>query len=320
MFAIFNAELARLDALDGNGSNDHDGYALTTDWLALFNNQSDAEWLVTDFWPVGRQIHLHAARKQGKSLVTLWIACNLANGRDPFNGNAIPPVRVGYFDFEMTEADLRERLLDMGFTPETLINLYYFMYPAIPMLDTEAGGKALLGHCLHYGLQAVIIDTMSRVVAGDENSNDTYIRFYKHTGALLKAHGISLFRLDHEGHLSGRSRGASAKADDVDIVWQLRQMDNGGYQLVRTAARISWIPENVLITMVEEPCLSFERVAEAWPAGTAEKAKELDACGATIDVSKRQATEMLREHGFVPGKATILLAAIRFRKWRFPGV
>lgn len=318
MLAVFHARLAELQAVAREGVDP--SLPVPIDWYALFRRESNTEWLVTNVWPVGRQCHLHAARKTGKSLVSLWMACQLAVGRDPFTGTAIHPIVVGYLDYEMTEDDLLERIEEMGFTPEQLDGkLYYFLHPAIPMLDTRDGGEALMATLTAYGVEALVIDTMSRVVAGEENSNDTYIKFYKNTGALLKAAGIAMFRLDHEGHETGRSRGASAKADDVDIVWQLKETDDG-WLFVRKAARMSWIPEKVAIVKHTEPTLRFAATNEAWPHGTLEKARELDAADVPTDAPRRKAAEMLKAAGYVVGKTIVLNAAIRYRQNRILGV
>ena len=314
--AIFHNRLAALEA-EANGERPTH-LMVPLDWHALYRREMNTEWLVENVWPRGRQCHMHAARKTGKSLISLWIACELACGRDPFTGVNVPAVRMGYLDYEMTESDLLERLEDMGYTESDHENLRYYLHPHIPKLDTMDGGKALLETLAYDEVKAIVIDTMSRVVAGDENSNDTYIRFYAHTGALLKSDGIAMLRLDHEGHETGRSRGASAKADDVDIVWQLREVDNG-LQFVRKAARMSWIPEKLTVVRTTEP-LRFAASGEAWPAGTMEKVKELDDCKVPTDVSRRKASEMLKTGGYTPGKTIVLNAAMRFRQTRILGI
>lgn len=317
MLALFDARLMR----QGNGTEPERDPRIPVpiDWAALFARENNAEWLVENLWPVGRQCHLHAARKQGKSLVALWIACELSCGRDPFSGTVIPPVRVGYFDYEMTEDDLLERIEEMGYTPDDLALLHYFLHPAIPKLDTYSGGQALMDTLASFDITAIVIDTMSRVVEGDENSNDTYIHFYGHTGAMLKAAGIAMLRLDHEGHESGRSRGASAKADDVDIVWQLK-VTEVGMDFVRKASRISWVPELLPIKKITTPTLAFQATTSSWPAGTYEKAKELDELGAPMEISKRAAITLLKEHGLLQGKTVVLMAALRYRKTRILGL
>lgn len=314
MFLRIADEVRRLRSVTGEGSDIDPRFPIPIDWVALFKRTVSAEWLVNDVWPAHRQVHLHAERKTGKSLVALWIACSLAVGRDPFNNRVIEPITVGYLDYEMTEDDLLERVEDMGFDADQLTGrLFYFLHPAIPMLDTKQGGEALFDTLKYYKAQAVVIDTMSRVVAGDENSNDTYIKFYKNTGQLLKAGDIALFRLDHEGHETGRSRGASAKADDVDVVWQLKSTDQG-FDFVRKAARISWVPERVSIEKLEAPMLHFSRVGESWPEGTMQKVYELHQASVPMDASRRKASELLKAAGYTPGKNAILQAALNYRQ------
>jgi len=317
--AIFEVKLAKLRR-EHNGTYSAEIAALNfpapIDFDALFAREGKETWLVENLWPDGKQIHIHAAHKTGKSLIALFVACSLASGRDPVTGLTIEPVRIAYMDFEMTEEDLAERIESMGFTSAQLSGkLLYWLYPPLAKLDTEAGGKRLVEIVSVYQCQAVIIDTLSRVVVGDESSNDTYIRFYNWCGMLLKNAGIALLRLDHEGHEKGRSRGASAKADDVDIVWQLVKTDEG-LSFIRTMSRVNWIPERVQFRMTDEPTLRFDQINESWPMNTREKADQLDAVKAPIDISKRQAQNLLKAANIIPGKEATLLAAIRYRKQR----
>jgi AAA domain len=204
-----------------------DGLPVPLDWHALFKRETDVDWLVEDVWPAGRQLHIFAARKTGKSLLMLWIAACLAAGRDPFTGRQREPIRVAYLDFEMTEDDVLERVEEMGFGPDDLEALRYYLWPVLPPLDSNEGGTRLLRLVERDQAQAVVIDTVARVVNGGENDADTFRDFFVYTGMRLKRAGISLARLDHEGHEAGRARGSSAKADDVDVVWRLQATDDG---------------------------------------------------------------------------------------------
>jgi hypothetical protein len=314
--AVFDVNMAKVAGSESGIDGIPAHIPMPLDWEELFKRDNKDEWIVRSIWPKGRQIHIHAARKTGKSLVALWMAANIAIGRDPFSGEAAKPVKVAYLDFEMTEDDLLERIEDMGFTAEQLEGkLLYFLHPALPKFDTLDGGMRLMELLKWHDCEAVIVDTVSRVVEGDENSNDTYIRMFNCTGELIKAAGISLARLDHEGHSNGRSRGASAKADDVDLVWQLKETDDG-YALNRMYARISWAPETLALKKTIEPSLSFKRDHENWPAGTKDKADELDKLLVPIDATKRAATNALKANGLVAGRAEVITAALRYRKQR----
>src|SRR5580765_1471224 len=142
-------------------------------WPELANEEFELVWLVEGLWPTGKHLHLFAAHKTGKSLVSLHMAVNLAMGRDPFTGAVIEPHDVTYIDREMTRQDLQERLFDMGLTTAMntgqLDRLHYHFYPNIGYLDTPEGGSRLMQWVEKDGSDVVIIDTLSRVVKGEEN-------------------------------------------------------------------------------------------------------------------------------------------------------
>ena len=279
---------------------------------------TETEWLIEDVWPAGRQIHIHAQRKAGKSLLMLWMACNLALGRDPFTREPRIPQVVGYYDPEMSEEDLRERLEDMGFIPipEMLAaNLHYYLMQPLPPLDTEEGGKALLAQCLAAKETVCMVDSLARFIQGKENDSNTYFDLYRFTGRPLKAAGIAFSRTDHEGWEEGRSRGSSAKNDDVDIVWHLKPSDNG-IELVRKFARVSYVPESVSVIKYDEPTLGFSRSVMSWPAGTKEKAAELEELQVPIEAGRNIVKRMLKDAKRPVGKTEVLAAAIRYRKQR----
>lgn len=94
---------------------------------------------------------------------------------------------------------------------------------------------------LRHDAHMLVLDTMARVVNGDENDADTYRGFYAHSGVRLKRLGVALLRLDHAGKDPGRGqRGSSGKNDDVDVVFRL---DHAEDQVVLswTHSRVSWV-------------------------------------------------------------------------------
>lgn len=288
------------------------------DWDELFaGDAAEHPWLVEDLWPDGRQIHLFAKNKTGKSLVMLWISANLANGRDPFTGHPIDSKRVAYLDFEMTADDVRERLQDMGFTPDTLANLVYYLLPLLPPLNTAEGGRRLVHLLERDRADVVIIDTFSRVVDGEENSADTYQNFYTHTGLPLKRRHIALARLDHEGHQAGRSRGSSAKGDDVDAIWQLTRTDTG-YVLKNKGGRVSWLAAEISLTARSTP-LGYSRGLKQYTTRALDLARTLDNLGvpttAGRDAARRAA--VAADPAF-QAAGNDLAQAVSYRKNRAP--
>jgi hypothetical protein len=110
--------------------------------------------------------------------------------------------------------------------------------------------------------------------------------FYRHTGRILKAAGIALLRLDHQGKDEAQGqRGSSAKADDVDVVLRLTRLDAKTLKLSRTHSRVPWVPAEVTIVQEVEPVLRHLVSADAVPAGTHDCMMALD----ELDVLRRVA-------------------------------
>lgn len=273
-------------------------------------DRNEPEWLLDRILARGRGHALYAKRKAGKSLLMLWCALQL--------------VRAGhvviYLDYEMTDDDLEERLSDLGCGAETDLSLLrYALLPSLPPLDTAPGGVALLDivdreQIEHPKLHvATVIDTIGRAAAGDENDADTIQAFYRHTGIGLKRRGVTWARLDHAGKDAERGqRGSSAKGDDVDVVWRLVPIE-GGVELVRDVARMSWVPERVPLRMQLEPVLDYIPEEASWPAGTAGAAEALDRLGVPLDASRRTASKALAENGH-GARTQVVAAALRWRR------
>lgn len=319
-YAEIRALIAEYDSAH-NGTGDRPYPYLPLDLLALRDMDFAYDWLVEKFWPVEAHMHIFASPKTGKSLLMLWIAANLALGRDAFTGEPCKRYRVSYVDNEMTERDLQERLNDMGLPFEELEGwLLYFSYPTLPPMDTELGGLETLAMLQHYESSVLILDTLSRVVRGEENSNDTYRNFYGFTGRLLKANAVAMARLDHAGHDPKKSRGASAKADDVDLVYGLERRlgndDAPGYRLNRTHARMGGISETIELSLADEPVSIRSTGVRSWSEQSIRKARELDSIAAPLGISQREAIRLLRDAGYGPGKTLYLTEALRLRNER----
>jgi len=301
---------------ESNGHYEYPNPAV--DLVALRDMTFNYDWLVEGFWPMGAHIHIFASPKTGKSMLMLWIACATSMGKDPFTGKDKPRQRVSYIDNEMTLKDLRDRIYDMGWDFEQLEGwLKYHSYPIIRPMDTEMGGIDTMQLMQYDESNVLIIDTLSRVVVGEENSNDTYRNFHNYTGRLLKANGVSIARLDHAGHDKAKSRGASAKADDVDLVYSLekRTDDKGkpGFRLTRTHSRVGFANGIVELELADDPIAIRSSDIRTYTLQAITKAKQLDELGAPTAISQRDAIKLLKDSEYGPGKITYLMEAIKMR-------
>ncbi|HRB04098.1 MAG TPA: AAA family ATPase [Ilumatobacteraceae bacterium] len=281
------------------------------DWATFWNIDRKADdWTFEDVLARGRGHALYAGHKTGKSLLMLYISAVVA---------LRPGNVVVYLDYEMSEEDLHERLVDMGYGPtDDLSRLRYALLPSLPPLDTPEGARAL--DELLDGVQeqhpddhlTVIIDTTARAVQGDEDKADTIRSFYRWTGIGLKRRGATWARLDHAGKDATKGqRSTSAKGDDVDVVWRVER-DDTGLSLRRDIARMNWVPERVAFLRLDDP-LRYARADVAWPAGTADCAADLDSLTIAIDASSTTALAALRDAGKSRRKA-VVLAALKYRK------
>ena len=272
------------------------------DWQKFWHqDHADEEWLAYPVIPKGRAIALYAPAKAGKSTIVLAVAAAVATGRRVLGQRRAEQVDVLYLDYEMTEADLLERLGELGYGPDDdLSRLHYALLPSLPPLDTREGANAILGLVDKTGAQLAIIDTFGRAVEGDEDSADTVRAFYRHTGLALKAKGVTYLRTDHSGKDTSKGqRGSSAKNDDVDLVWRLTRTqtkDGDGVKIERTHSRIAWVPQEVKIQRVSTDVgydYQIDRDAAIFPDGTAQNMALLKAAGITADDSQNHAAAVM---------------------------
>ena len=284
------------------------------DWQALWADTTEEEWIVEPLLAKRRLVALYSAPKVGKSLLMLELAAGIASGRPVLGNSATQPLAVLYVDFENDpRGDIRTRLEAMGYAPSDLGNLCYLSFPTLAKLDTKQGADELLAAIAEYACEVVVIDTVSRSVAGDENENDTWLNFYRHTGLRLKQAEVAMIRLDHSGKDESKGqRGGSAKSGDVDAVWRLSKLGDDTFRLSCEAHRFPITEQVVDLQRVEDPHLRHKRDMDARAKATDEIIGKLAKAGVPRDgsVSARQAIKIMRKAGLTFGKAAVTTAAM----------
>jgi hypothetical protein len=284
------------------------------DW-ASFLSEEDArgDWCVEPIIPAGGHVAIHATAKTGKSVLAADVAAAVATGRSVLGRPARDPASVLYVDMENPRSEIRDRMLSYGYTPASdLTNLHYLHMQNLPPLDTELGGAALADLADRYQAQLVVVDTVASSVYGPENDADTYRKFFRCSGRLLRARDVSLARLDHGGKDRTKGqRGSSAKNDDVDIVWAMSRVGDR-ITLKNTHSRSDLVPAEVRITRHREPLTAHVLEDDKFSEDVIDLAGLLDFYELPPDVTVRQALACLRQHG--AGRRTDLVAdAIRYR-------
>ena len=287
-------------------------------WHTLWADQSEEEWLVEPLIPAGRLIALYSQAKTGKSLLMLEIAAAMASGR-PVLGNPTVQAVTLYVDFENDpRGDVLARLQAMGYGPGDLDALKYLSFPALSALDSERGGAELMAAVEAYGARVVVIDTVSRAVAGEENANDTWLAFYRHTGLLLKRAAVACIRLDHAGKDETKGqRGGSAKTGDIDAVWRLSVIDDEQLSLTCELARMPVTEKDLVLIRKRVPHLAHEvdTSGRKWANDNkvAEIVAALDALHIPTDVTLKAASVALRSTGLT-ARQNLIGEAVKIRK------
>lgn len=296
------------------------------DWQALYDDDGEEEWLIPGFLIAGRQHELAAPKKVGKSLLALEWAAALASGRAIFGRPAGEPVSVLYVDKENhPRLDVLARLEAFGYSAAELANLHYFSFPPL-VLDTAAGGARLERLIDQFEPVLVVLDNFQRVTEGKENDADTVRAYYRHTVEMLKRHDVASLRLDNTGHENvHRSRGSSAKGDDVDAGYVLKEIgreDEGRRVTLELSCpyqRGIGIAEKTKLTRVggDDGGLRHELTAgPSWPAGTAAAVELLNRLEVPLGVSRRAARKLMAAAGETAARDLTLGAALRFRRER----
>jgi RecA-family ATPase len=303
-----NKKAAQLEAAEGIFEE--------VDWQTLFTETPEGvDWLVEPMIERGSLVALFSPPKEGKSLLALEIAAALATGRPVLSRPAGEPVHVLYVDFENSRKDLVDRLRAFNYQPAELKALHYLWFPTMQTLDTQEGGEQLYRNAAHYEAEVVIIDTVSRVVEGGENDNDTFKDMYRHSLSPLKRDGITVIRLDHTGkNVEAGQRGASAKNADVDVVWRLalKAKNSPRVRLVREFSRQPNCPDEIHLTRVNDPYLRHETdrliemeegmahsadmdLTDAVDPRVEALARDLDRWGVPVDMGRTQIRKQYKE-------------------------
>ncbi len=156
------------------------------------------------------------------------------------------------------------------------------------------------------GARLVVIDTMSKVVAGPENDAPTWNGMHTKTMVALKAEGMSVIQIDHAGKDPERGpRGSSAKHDNSDVVWLLSSHPGGLVKLKREKNRSGKHPERITLQRHANPLRHIlipagSSVARAATSGAEPLITELAAehvdRTAKLEVDVQRAVALLDEH------------------------
>jgi hypothetical protein len=275
-------------------------------------------WIAYGLIAPQRMTALVGDAKIGKSLLALEMAVAISNGSD-FLGRATTKTKTLYIDMENNvESDVKTRLHQMGFGPGDFDNLYYLSFPTLAALDTEAGGLYLSKIVSEHGIECVFLDTISRLVQGEENSNDTWNKFYNYTELLLKQLKVAVLRIDHTGKdRSKGARGGSAKKGDVDLEIRMTATQKNQFTLGCDVKRMHSGFDLMHIERKEEPRLHHAVSAQSsrnnFEGRVVAMCQMLDEGGCTQELSVKATRTVINGLGITCSNA-IIEEVVRRRK------
>lgn len=280
------------------------------DWRSAFHETPDeVDWLFPPLIEAGTLNVLFGLPGVGKSLLTLEIALDVVR-----DGKVVMII-----DEESRVSDLVERLKKFGCKPDDLDRLIVYSFAKLPPLDTEEGGRHLLALAEQNKPALVVLDTCTRMIAGDENAATTWLQAYRNTLAPLKGLGIAVLRLDHQGKDASRGqRGSSAKDGDVDSIWRLKFTDKDDGRLLaleREKTRSGHGEDWILIRRMEDPLRHEFQELDHLPVTPRiqQWARNFDDWGIPRDAGRPTLREAVKNHnGEVD--TTILAIVARYRK------
>lgn len=221
----------------------------------------------------------------GKSLLGLDICVGLTVRGEIF-GEPVEPATVLYIDRENSKRGLSKRLRAMGLSQADAKvlgeRMHYSLLGALSPLDTLKGGAELADLVERTGAQFVVIDTLSKVIAGEENANDTWNGVHSNTLVYLKAQGITVLQIDHTGKDQEKGqRGGSAKQNNADVIWKLAQVKGDLFSLTCEKDRDGDFDRVLHLIRENEPVLrhrfaSEPEVLAAMSGALADKSSEIE--------------------------------------------
>ncbi len=193
----------------------------------------EGEDIITGILPIRARLILSAPAKLGKTRFTLGLALAIATGKNSMGFTTTKPRRVLYFQAEVSERNLQDRLKKMlaAFPAnENLVreNLLFCNDPRLKLTHEDAVQAIREAVELHRP-EVVVFDPLYKFNTGSEDKVQDMTRFFDPLDALIYDFGVSVFLNHHHGKSTGeglatpahRNRGSSTIADWADSLLTL---------------------------------------------------------------------------------------------------
>jgi hypothetical protein len=290
-----------------------------TDWDEVTAEESEP--IIDGLILPGRWTSIAAGAKQGKTTFILATMAPLTLGIDPYNEDAVEPVKVLHVDYEVGRLSMLHDFLSACGWDDPKRQLPGWRHcDQGGFLSTKRGAEILVNTVLRYEFKIVVIDGINGAIDGAENDDGPWRNLFQLLIAPLKSKGVAVVSLSNVGHSEdgkGRPRGSSVQLDKPDVIYSLKRTDGGVKLTVHNNCRRSsqFHLEHTFTASGfdgSEP-IRYRRADEAWPEGTAELAAELNRLGVPLGASRRATVKILKDGG-VSARTLTLGAALKYRR------
>ena len=203
----------------------------------------EPEWVVPDVLPVGLAI-LAGRPKVGKSWLALQIAQAVASGGMVL-GRAVKQGPVLYLALEDRPMRLKERMKQQGWIQGLDCEFMVLGEFGQQIGDLKGeGGEKLARQIELRAYRLVVIDTLSRAVAGDQMDPDKMTRALAPLQEIAGIHNCAVMLIDHHNKGFGSTPdavldilGSTAKGAVADTIWGLYRDSGKGSSTLATLGR-----------------------------------------------------------------------------------
>jgi KaiC/GvpD/RAD55 family RecA-like ATPase len=190
------------------------------------------DWLVSDWIARGDLCCVVGDSGIGKSWITMSLAVAIAEGHDEWLGMKLDPHNraVYYIDEENPPDVIYKRLKGLGLSLEGAKNIRYISDAGVK-LDKNA--RYVLDEAIAWNPALVVVDSLTRVHTGDENSVSDMSKVLNNAlRPLARATGATCIVI-HHNNKNGDPRGSSDIRASVDTMVNVSAIGDGGIIALR---------------------------------------------------------------------------------------
>lgn len=190
------------------------------------------EWLVDGFLSKGEIAMFSGDGGSGKSLLLQDLAVHMIEGKDRWLDMALSGKKVMIIDQENPEEEVWERLFALGMTKAGAENIRYVWYQHV-LLDDHDQVRKLYEDVANFAPDLLTLDSMSRMHLSNENANEEMNPLINDAiFPLARTLGTTVAMIHHV-RKDGRTRGATAIRNAVDITYDVELTEDKKWQVVR---------------------------------------------------------------------------------------